>query len=138
MTKTITIVSVGLLMSLCAPLPASAGDFDGKKTMLCAPGDARECTADGKCTHVSVDSINIARFITVDAKKKTLSGVNADGETRTTKVKNVEMGGGKTVLQGSENNRSWGIVIDAETGRMSATVIDDQVGFVIFGACTIP
>jgi hypothetical protein len=40
------------------------------------------------------------------------------------------------VLQGSENGRGWTMVISEETGKVSATVSDDQVGFVIFGAST--
>jgi hypothetical protein len=28
------------------------------------------------------------------------------------------------------------MVIGEETGKMSASVVDDEVGFVIFGACT--
>lgn len=40
------------------------------------------------------------------------------------------------ILQGVEGGRAWSMVIGKETGKMSATVADDQVGFVVFGACT--
>ena len=40
-------------------------------------------------------------------------------------IKSIEHIDGKTIMQGSEN-----------TGKTSATISDDQVGFVIFGAST--
>ena len=136
MQKTIT-VSFGLFLFFGAAQLANAGDFDGSKTLLCAPGDARECSTDGSCSHVSVDSINIPRFITIDVKNKKLSGVDADGEDETTAIQNIRLGDDKMILQGAENNRGWSIVIDQESGRMSATVSDNQVGFVVFGACIV-
>jgi hypothetical protein len=39
-------------------------------------------------------------------------------------------------LQGPEGGRAWSLIIAKKTGKMSATVSDDQVGFVIFGAWT--
>jgi hypothetical protein len=53
-----------------------------------------------------------------------------------TKIKNFEHTNGNMLLQGSENGRGWTMVISEETGKVSATVSDDQVGFVIFGAST--
>jgi outer membrane protein TolC len=32
--------------------------------------------------------------------------------------------------------RSWSLLIEKKTGKMSATVSDEGVGFVVFGACT--
>jgi hypothetical protein len=40
-------------------------------------------------------------------------------------------------LQGLEGGRAWSMVLAKETGKMSATVADDQLGFVIFGTCTL-
>jgi hypothetical protein len=43
---------------------------------------------------------------------------------------------GKLILQGIEDGRGWSLVIVEETGKMSATIAGDQVGFVVFGNCT--
>ena len=43
---------------------------------------------------------------------------------------------GNIILQGVENGRGWSIVISEETGKMSATVAGDEIGFIVFGACT--
>jgi hypothetical protein len=42
----------------------------------------------------------------------------------------------KLTAKGVESGRAWSIVIAKETGKVSATVFDHQVGFVIFSACT--
>ena len=51
-------------------------------------------------------------------------------------IKSIEHIDGKMIMQGSENGRGWTIVVSEKTGKMSATISDDQVGFVIFGAST--
>lgn len=129
------ITSLGIFLCLGVAQTASAGDFDGSKTLLCSPGDARECSAEGSCNHVSVNSINIPRFITVDFKGKKLSGVDADAEQENTAIQNVKMGDGKTIVQGIEHQRAWSIVIDQASGNMSAMISDNHAGFVVFGAC---
>ena len=47
-------------------------------------------------------------------------------------IKSIEHIDGKMIMQGSENGRGWTIVISEKTGKMSATISDDQVGFVVF------
>jgi len=39
-------------------------------------------------------------------------------------------------MHGGQGGRGWSLVISEETGKMSATISEDQVGFVIFGAFT--
>jgi hypothetical protein len=41
------------------------------------------------------------------------------------------------ILQGIEDGRGWSIIISEDTGKMTATASQDDVGFVIFGACTL-
>jgi hypothetical protein len=52
-----------------------------------------------------------------------------------TPIKHLEPFDSSLILQGVESGRAWSMVIAKETGKTSATVFDDQVGFVIFGAC---
>jgi hypothetical protein len=130
-------LSLALLTAACFPLAgiASAGDFDGSKTLLCAPGEAVDCLPRGSCEQRSPDELGIPRFITVDFKKKRLSGNSVDGDEHTA-IQNISSADGKQILQGAENGRGWSLVIDEETGDMSAAIADQQAGFVLFGACT--
>ncbi len=51
-------------------------------------------------------------------------------------TKEDEHNPGNLIMQGGEAGRGWTLVISEETGKMSATISEDRVGFVIFGACT--
>ncbi len=123
------------LASLSFALAAGAGDFDGSKTLLCVPGEAVDCLARGNCWQRTPDDLGIPRFITVDFRAKRLSGRTSDGELQTA-IQNVRSIDGKQILQGAERGRGWSIVIDEQTGDMSAAVADQAAGFVLFGSCT--
>ena len=119
----------------CAGL-AQAGDFDGSRSLLCAPGHAVNCVRDDACSRVSPSDINLPNFITVDFDAKTLSGTPIGGAEATTEIQNVHRIDGKTIIQGAEGGRGWTMLIDQATGQLSAAVADQHDGFVLFGACT--
>jgi len=119
-----------------APLGVSlAADFDGSGKLRCVPTDATECSGAGECERVTVEEINVPKWITVDFKKKKLSGTDSDGEDETTAVDNVHVTEGHTILQGAEGGRAWSIVIDQITGDMTIAIAGDETGFVLFGVC---
>jgi hypothetical protein len=128
-------LSTLVLAALGFAAAASAADYDGSKTLLCAPGEAVDCLPRGDCQQRGPNDLGIPRFITVDFKKKRLSGKTSDGEVKTA-IQNVSSVDGKQILQGAENGRGWSLVIDEATGDMSAAIADQAAGFVLFGACT--
>ena len=121
---------------LAATATAAAGDFDGSKKLLCAPSDIYECAPASDCQRITPEMANLPRFIQVNVKKKRMSGTIGSGEKVTTGIQNVEKKDGKLTLQGAENARAWSVVIDQETGRMSASASNDVTGFILFGGCT--
>ena len=102
--------------------------------LLCVPIEIVECEAAGKCVNTTAEGVNLPQFIKVNFKEKTLSAAQEGGPT--TPIKHVEREDGRMIMHGGQNGRGWSVVISEETGKMSATVTEDQVGFVIFGACT--
>ena len=130
------LMSLVLLCLLVTPLPVAAGDFDGSKPLLCAVIDTFECGPGGECEWGNAESINMPQFLKINFKKKTISGTRESGEVRTTEIENMERVDGKLILQGVQNGRAWSMVITEATGKMAVTASDDQVGFVVFGACT--
>lgn len=42
---------------------------------------------------------------------------------------------GNLILQGVQNGKGWSMVITEATGKTTIAVSDNQVGFVVFGAC---
>jgi hypothetical protein len=129
-------LAVFAIVLIAAPLGvALAGDFDGSEKLRCVPTDATECSGAGECKRVTVEEVNIPRWIYVDFKKKELSGTDSDGEDETTAIENVRTADGQTILQGAESGRAWSMVIDQVTGDMTVAIAGDETGFVLFGVC---
>jgi hypothetical protein len=133
------LVQVGMLLaasSLClVPSPAgAAGKHDGSTPLLCVPIGITECGAEGECKRGTTESVNLPQFIRVDLKAMT---IRSEEQKRESPIKTVEHMNGKLILQGTQGERGWTMLIDEDTGRLSATVIADGEGFVVFGACTV-
>ncbi|MBW2716856.1 MAG: hypothetical protein JRD03_12295 [Deltaproteobacteria bacterium] len=134
--RSISKYTASVIVLLVAPLGVSlADDFDGSEKLRCVPTDATECSGAGECKRVTVEEINIPRWIYVDVKKKKLSGTDSDGEDETTAIENVLITDGQTILQGAESGRAWSMVIDQTTGDMTIAIAGDETGFVLFGVC---
>ncbi len=133
-TRTAFAAAAALALGMAAPLGAAGADFDGSKKLICSPSGVYECLFGQECKRVEADNAAVPEFIRVDFKKKRLTAVLGE---RTTAIQNIQKMSGNTIVQGAENGRGWTLTIDAESGAMSATVSDEGVGFVVFGACMV-
>jgi len=129
------LVGLVLVCLLVTPRAVVAGDFDGSKPLLCAVIETIECTPDGECLRGEAESIDMPAFLKIDFVKKTISGTPKDGTVRTTEIKTMEHMDGKLILQGIQKGKAWTLVISEATGKATITAADNQVGFVVFGAC---
>jgi len=134
----IKLMGLALLCIIVTPLSIAAADFDGSKPLLCATIETFECGSDIECQRGTAQSINLPQFLKIDFKEKKISGIRESGEVLTTEIENMERSDGKLVLQGTQNNKGWSMLINEATGKMTITVSDDQVGFMVFGACINP
>ena len=123
-------------LGLClVPSPAgAAGKHDGSAPLLCVPIGITECGAEGECKRGTAESVNLPQFIRVDLKAMT---IRSEEQKRESPIKTVDHLNGRLILQGTQGQRGWTMLIDEDTGRLSATVIADGEGFVVFGACTV-
>jgi hypothetical protein len=113
----------------------AAAPYDGSVPLLCAALTIQECgNASGECHPRRAEEVNIPPFVKIDVAQKTIASTGV--ESRQAAIQRLEHADGRLVLQGGQGGRSWSMVIGEETGQMSASVVDDEVGFVIFGACT--
>jgi len=126
-----------IFLLLLTPITVPAADFDGSKSLICALKDDFECSPDG-CERVTSEAINLPQFLRLNFKEKQITTVREGVQVRTTKMERVESPGNNLFLQGVENNLAWSLVIDQTAGKMVMTIAGDQVGFVVFGACTTP
>jgi hypothetical protein len=127
-----------LMVALCLffiPCLAGAGDFDGSKPLICVPLETFECQPGQDCQGGTAESIDIPQFLKIDFKNNAITGTKQDGTPRTAKIEEKEYKEGKLILQGAQNGRGWSMVIAEGSGKMTLTASDDQVGFVVFGAC---
>jgi hypothetical protein len=108
--------------------------FDGSVPLLCAPIEVIECEAGGKCYNGSAEDVNLPQFIKIDFKNKMLSANNEPG--RTAPFIHFERDHGRLILHGGQNGRGWTAIISEETGKLSATISEERLGFIVFGACT--
>ena len=118
------------------PQFASAEPIDGSSSCLCAITQVVECDSKGKCDEVEPEDVNIPTFIKIDFKNKSLMGVDG-ANSKTTPIKNFEMAGEQLILQGSQNQRVWSMILTKNTGTMSSSVSGLDYGFLLFGACTV-
>jgi hypothetical protein len=82
----------------------------------------------------SSDDVNLPRFLKVDTKAGMVGTLGAT--PRTAPIQRMEVLNGRLILQGGQEGRAWSATITGDTGRLSVGVVHDDVGFVVFGACT--
>jgi hypothetical protein len=80
--------------------------------------------------------VNLTPFLRFDSKAKLIGAGGADG--RTAPIHELTQVDGKLMMHGGQEGRSWAAVIQGDTGRLSAGVVDHEGGFLIFGTCTTP
>ncbi len=143
--KKFNICSAIIISIFMITIPALAADFDGSKPLLCAVIDIVECGSGGKCQQVTAGDVGIPRFLRVNFKEKKITATQASGNKKSTTIKNSEHIDGKLILQGAEDGIEgvrdgvgWSIAIAEDTGNMVLSASGDDVGFVVFGACTLP
>jgi len=134
----IKFMGLAFLCLILTPLSIAAADFDGSKPLFCATIETLECGSGIECQWGTAQSINLPQFLKIDFKEKKISGTRESGEVLTTEIENMERSDSKLVLQGTQNNKGWSMLINEVTGKMTITVTDDQVGFMVFGACINP
>jgi hypothetical protein len=137
-------IRVGLiLLCICiVPLTSVADDFDGSRPLLFSVTSAMECTPDNGCRAVTIESIELPRFLKIDLNQKTIGPVSASDARPDSVIERMERVDGKLILQGAEDGYEsvkdglgWTIAISEDTGRVVMTASGDQVAFVVFGAC---
>lgn len=113
----------------------AAGKYDGSVPFVCVPTAVAECVADGDCRPGTAQSENLPDFFKVDLKART---VRAEDKGRVSPIKRIDRDVGEITLYGSEAKRSWILMIQEKTGRMSASVTGDGASYAIFGVCPVP
>ena len=111
--------------------PASAGDFDGSKLLICAPVEAIDCAPGETCKKGAPADSGLPSFIRIDIAKMVVIGPK-----RTTPIVSIEKSEQQILLQGTELGFAWTIALDQDSGEMSGSFVNREEVFVLFGSCT--
>jgi hypothetical protein len=114
-----------------APEAVLAADFDGSKALLCATIEAHGCDAGDDCLRVLPTRVGLPQFLRIDFAKQAIIGPK-----RTTPIVSIERSPGQILLQGTELGIGWTVALDTASGKMNATLVNREVAFAVYGACT--
>ena len=134
--RKLIVMGLAVMCIFVVPFSGMAGDFDGSQPLLCATIKAVECGPEGECFHGMAESVNLPQFFKIDFMKKMITATTQAVDKRTSSIKNMERFDGKLILQGMGDELAWSMAISGETGKMVITASGEQVGFIVFGACT--
>ena len=126
---------IGILMGPGMLPSVAAAAMDGSTPLLCALSSVVECTRGGSCDRSTTEEAQVPSFVRINVQQRLLSTVDGG---RTSPIAAVQRANGRLMLQGMQNERVWGAVVNEETGQMSATVGEDDGAIVISGACIAP
>ena len=111
--------------------PASAGDFDGSKVLICAPVEAIDCAPGETCKKGAPADAGLPSFIRIDIGKMVVIGPK-----RTTPIVSIEKSEQQILMQGTELGFAWTLALDQDSGEMSGSFVNREEVFVLFGSCT--
>lgn len=131
-----TIWCLALTGSLAWAGSAPADDLAGVERLLCVTVEVTACSEESLCEAVSPEELNVPRFLEVDLAGRLLSTTKASGEDRQTRIEHLRREDGLIVLQGVERGRAFSIMISEASGKLTASVARENLGVVVFGACT--
>ena len=119
MTRTLRGIAAAL--SILFPIIIHADPIGDAERLLCASSRVARCDAND-CELGSPQKWNIPSFVTVDLAKKTLSTTAASTAQRHSPIAYISRDQDTIFLQGTENGRSFSIVIDKATGHASIAI----------------
>jgi hypothetical protein len=131
MTNTIALRA--LVAVLLAPALAGAEPLDTARPLRCVPTEVSECDLAAHCEQVEFGEASMPPLFRVDFGAKQVASV--DG-ARTSPIGAVDVADDVLVVQGTQNGRGWSLVVERETGHMSASIAEREGAFVLAGTCS--
>lgn len=107
-----------------------------ESTRTCALIKAFECTNINGCNELSVQEMELPRFILIDLNAGNIRSLDKN-IARVTPFKNKDRAENMLILHGAEK-RGWSIAIGEETGNLTLSASGDGESFVVFGSCMNP
>ena len=104
---------------------------DMPERIMCATVEALDCEAGAACFKGRPADLGAPPFMRIDLANKSIAGPQ-----RTTPIVSMQREAGSLIMQGTEAGYGWTLAVDIEQGTMSATLVNREGAFVLFGSCT--
>jgi hypothetical protein len=127
--------AIAAALSVLFPIISQADALGDAQRLLCAASRVARCEA-SDCEFGLPQKWNIPSFVSVDLAKKMLSTTDASVAKRQSPIAYISRDQDSIYLQGSENGRTFSIVIDKATGHASIAIAADGFTVSVFGECT--
>ena len=131
---------ITLAAALAAPLAASAANFNGKDPVICATLEAIRCDKTPGASHVCARGLarglDVPQFIKLDFAKNEVTATGETGVPDVSAIGSVSRGNGHIVVLGVDGGHGWALALEEQSGYMTASVVGDVEGLMIFAACT--
>ena len=131
----IAILLTAAVFCLASDTANGSGTFEDSAPFVCVPTAVAECVSEGECRPGTAESENLPEFFRIDLREKTI-GLKEKG--RLSQIKRIDRSASEITLYGTDSDRSWVLMIQNKTGKMSGSVTGNQESFVIFGICPLP
>lgn len=120
-----------LLVLISVPFVVAAEEFDGSVTLICSSSEAIDCVPGQPCIEGQAETIGAPQFLRINFDKQEIKGTK-----RTSPILRMDKNDDQIHLYGTELNMGWVLTLDRLTGHFSASLVNKEGAFVIFGACT--
>jgi hypothetical protein len=128
MTKYIAAFFALMILVGTSSVSIAAGD-----TYTCSLASVYECLPGEGCTELSIDDMDLPRFVRFDLKAKTITSLDK-AVPRNSKIASIERLNRMAVMHGTEL-RGYSIALGEDSGNLTLTASGDGEGFVAFGFC---
>ena len=126
----IVIAAVVGVVAVAAAPPLTTAAF-----LQCAIQSVMACTEADACVRGTAATVALPPVLEIDVKAGLVRG---DKSGRTVRIASQGTGGGRLMFHGEEieiGGRAWNVVVAAETGVMTAAVLSEPGGYLMFGRC---
>ncbi len=120
-----------LLVLLSVPFVAAAEDFDGSVTLICSSIEAIDCVPGKPCVKDLPETIGAPQFLRINFDRQEIIGTK-----RISPILRMDKDDEQIYLYGTELNMGWVVTLERLNGHFSASLVNKDGAFVIFGACT--
>ncbi len=123
---------------------AQAAALEARVPFICSSNEVFECDRGADCKRTTPEAIDASALLLVDTEKNEIRPLPQQEAGPISTIERVERIDNKLILQGAEDGREgvrdglgWTLSVAEDTGHMVLTASGEDVGFVIFGICTV-